>query len=161
MQSTGLFDAFGTEIFEGDIVTKNQGETFGIVRYGICDGILCFYIEQNYEGSELTYPIRTNFSRYYKVAGNIYENAKLVGLELQVKGTYDKGNERWYIDTDEATVEAMNSFLKEHDLNVFESWLGYLEDGMSSEALAFVDLLQTMEDEIELADGSKIKLVEG
>ena len=82
-------------------------------------------------------------------------------MELLVKGTYDKGNERWYIDTDEATVEAMNSFLKEHDLDVFESWLGYLEDGMSSEALAFVDLLQTMEDEIELADGSKIKLVEG
>ena len=160
MSSTGLFDAFGTEIFEGDIVTKNQGETFGIVRYGICDGILCFYIEQNYEGSELTYPINPNHSRYYKVVGNIYENAKLVGLELQVKGTYDKKNERWYIDTDEATVEAMNSFLKEHDLDVFESWLGYLE-GMSSEALAFVELLQTTEDEIELADGSKIKLVEG
>lgn len=44
---------------------------------------------------------------------------------------------------------------------MFESWLGCLEDGMSSEALAFVDLLQTTEDEIELADGSKIKLVEG
>ena len=161
MQSTGLFDAFGTEIFEGDIVTKNQGETFGIVRYGICQSSLCFYVEQNYKGSELTYPINPNRSRYYKVVGNIYENAKLVGLELQVKGTYDKGNERWYIDTDEATVEAMNSFLKEHDIDVFESWLGYLEGGMSSEALAFVDLLQTMEDEIELADGSKIKLVEG
>lgn len=64
-------------------------------------------------------------------------------MELVVKGTYDKKNERWYVDTDEATVEAMNSFLEEHDLDVFESWLGYLEDG------------------IELADGSKIKLVEG
>lgn len=82
-------------------------------------------------------------------------------MELVVKGTYDKKSERWYVDTDEATVEAMNSFLEEHDLDVFESWLGYLEDGMSSEALSFVDLLQTMEDEIELADGSKIKLVEG
>ena len=82
-------------------------------------------------------------------------------MELVVKGTYDKKNERWYVDTDEATVEAMNSFLEEHDLDVFEAWLGYLEDGMSNEALAFVDLLQTTEDEIELADGSKIKLVEG
>lgn len=54
----------------------------------------------------------------------------------------------------------MNSFLEEHDFDVFEAWLGYLEDGMSSEALAFVDLLQTTKDEIELADGSKIKLVE-
>lgn len=79
MQSTGLFDAFGTEIFEGDIVTKNQGETFGVIRYGICQSSLCFYVEQNFKGSELTYPINPNFSRYYKVAGNIFENAKLLG----------------------------------------------------------------------------------
>ena len=80
-------------------------------------------------------------------------------MELKVKGSYDKKNERWYVETDETTVEEMNSFLEEHDFDVFEAWLGYLEDGMSSEALAFVDLLQTTKDEIELADGSKIKLV--
>lgn len=81
-------------------------------------------------------------------------------MELKVKGSYDKKNERWYVETDETTVEELNSFLEEHDFDVFEAWLGYLEDGMSSEALAFVDLLQTTKDEIELADGSKIKLVE-
>lgn len=81
-------------------------------------------------------------------------------MELKVKGSYDKKNERWYVETDETTVEEMNSFLEEHDFDVFEAWLGYLEDGMSSEALAFVDLLQTTKDEIELADGSKIKLIE-
>lgn len=81
-------------------------------------------------------------------------------MELKVKGSYDKKNERWYVKTDETTVEEMNSFLEEHDFDVFEAWLGYLEDGMSSEALAFVDLLQTTKDEIELADGSKIKLIE-
>lgn len=81
-------------------------------------------------------------------------------MELKVKGSYDKKNERWYVETDETTVEEMNSFLEEHDFDVFEAWIGYLEDGMSSEALAFVDLLQTTKDEIELADGSKIKLVE-
>ena len=81
-------------------------------------------------------------------------------MELKVKGSYDKKNERWYVETDETTVEEMNSFLEKHDFDVFEAWLGYLEDGMSSEALAFVDLLQTTKDEIELADGSKIKLVE-
>lgn len=81
-------------------------------------------------------------------------------MELKVKGSYDTKNKRWYVETDETTVEEMNSFLEEHDFDVFEAWLGYLEDGMSSEALAFVDLLQTTKDEIELADGSKIKLVE-
>lgn len=79
MRSTGLLDTFGTEIFEGDIITKDEGETFGIVRYGICHSSLCFYVEQNYKGSELTYPINPNFSRYYKVVGNIYENPKLLG----------------------------------------------------------------------------------
>ena len=78
MQSTGLFDAFGTEIFEGDIITKNQGETFGVVRYGICKSSSCFYVEVNYEGSPLTYPINPNFSRYYKVASNIYEKPELL-----------------------------------------------------------------------------------
>ena len=81
-------------------------------------------------------------------------------MELKVKGSYDKKNERWYVETDETTVEEMNSFLEEHDFDVFEAWLGYLEDGMSGEALAFVDLLQTTKDEIELTDGSKIKLIE-
>lgn len=161
MQSTGLLDKKGVEIFEGDILARNGRETLSIVRRGILYSNLCFYIEEEYNGVKSFEPFNPHLTHFYTVVGNIYENAKLVGLELQVKGTYDKGNERWYIDTDEATVEAMNSFLKEHDLDVFESWLGYLEDGMSSEALAFVDLLQTMEDEIELADGSKIKLVEG
>ena len=78
MQSTGLFDAFGTEIFEEDIITKNEGEIFGVVRYGICHSSLCFYVEVNYKGSELTYPINPNFSRFYKVAGNIYKNPELL-----------------------------------------------------------------------------------
>ena len=90
MQSTGLFDAFGTEIFEGDIITKNQGETFGVVRYGICKSSLCFYVEVdyeevNYEGSPLTYPINPNFSRYYKVASNIYEKPELLERKGEIK----------------------------------------------------------------------------
>lgn len=79
MRSTGLLDAFGTEIFEGDIFARNQGETFGVVRYGICRSSLCFYVEQNYKGRELTYPINPNFSRHYKVVGNIHENPELLG----------------------------------------------------------------------------------
>ena len=164
MHSTGLFDKKGVEVFEGDVISTYT-DNLVIQR----DNLLGFYVEfgkkRNYFAETVDIEYLGLFAKDFGVAveviGNIYENADLLGMELQVKGTYDKKNERWYIDTDEATVEAMNSFLKEHDLDVFESWLGYLEDGMSSEALAFVDLLQTMEDEIELADGSKIKLVEG
>jgi len=159
MQSTGLFDKKGAEIFEGDIIADldESGDELVYLYVIYKDGkFMAVENEKHGYSADLI-----DCTTYHSVVGNIYENADLLGMELQVKGTYDKKNERWYVDTDEATVEAMNSFLEEHDLDVFESWLGYLEDGMSSEALAFIDLLQTTEDEIELADGSKIKLVEG
>lgn len=176
MQSTGLFDKKGVEIFEGDVISTYT-DNLVIKR----DNLLGFYVEyaevdekRNYFAETVDIEYLDLFAKDFGVAvevlGNIYENADLLGkeesdketvAELVVKGVFDKKSERWYVDTDETTVEAMNNFLEEHDLDVFESWLGYLEDGMSSEALAFVDLLQTTEDEIELADGSKIKLVEG
>lgn len=168
MSSTGLFDKKGVEIFEGDILADldESGDELVYLYVIYKDGK--FMAVENEEHGYTADLI--DCTTYHSVVGNIYENADLLGkeesdketvAELQVKGAFDKKNERWYIDTDEATVEAMNSFLKEHDLDVFESWLGYLEGGMSDESLAFINILQTIENEIELADGSKIKLVEG
>ena len=168
MSSTGLFDKKGAEIFEGDILADLDENGNELVYLYVIYKDGKFMAVENEEHGYTADLI--DCTTYHSVVGNIYENADLLSkeerdketvAELQVKGTYDKGNERWYIDTDETTVEAMNSFLKEHDLDVFESWLGYLEGGMSDESLAFINILQTMEDEIELADGSKIKLVEG
>lgn len=176
MQSTGLFDKKGVEIFEGDVISTYT-DNLVIKR----DNLLGFYVEyaevdekRNYFAETVDVEYLDLFAKDFGVAvevlGNIYENADLLGkeesdketvAELVVKGVFDKKSERWYVDTDEATVEAMNSFLEEHDLDVFESWLGYLEGGMSDESLAFINILQTIKDEIELADGSKIKLVEG
>lgn len=179
MISTGLFDKKGVEIFEGDIISTYT-DNLVIKR----DNLLGFYVEyaeyvevdekRNYFAETVDIEYLDLFAKDFGVAvevlGNIYENADLLGeeesdketvAELIVKGVFDKKSERWYVDTDEATVEAMNSFLKEHDLDVFESWLGYLEGGMNDESLAFINILQTIENEIELADGSKIKLVEG
>ena len=81
-------------------------------------------------------------------------------MELEIEAGYD--GSQWYIDTDnEETVEKMNDFLRERDADVFEAWLGYLEGGMSDELFAFINILQTIENgEINLYDGSKIKLVE-
>lgn len=171
MHSTGLFDKNGKEIFEGDILKSEQRDLI-VVK-------LRQYAFTGLHGTKIQFLgyniiLKEGYKKMKiierEIIGNIYENADLLSkedngkdtvAELIVKGTYDKKSERWYVDTDEATVETMNSFLKEHDLDVFESWLGYLEGGMSDESLAFVNILQTMEDEIELADGSKIKLVEG
>lgn len=168
MSSTGLFDKKGVEIFEGDILADldKSGDELVYLYVIYKDGK--FMAVENEEHGYTADLI--DCTTYHSVVGNIYENADLLGkeesdketvAELQVKGAFEKKSERWYIDTDEATVEAMNSFLKEHDLDVFESWLGYLEGGMSDESLAFINILQTIENEIELVDGSKIKLVEG
>lgn len=169
MRATGLFDKKGAEIFEGDILAylDESGDELVYLYVIYKDGK--FMAVENEEHGYTADLI--DCTTYHSVVGNIYENADLLGkeesdkgtiAELLVKGTYDKESECWYIDTDEATVEAMNSFLEEHDLDVFESWLGYLEGGMSDESLAFINLLQTIENgEINLYDGSKIKLVEG
>lgn len=169
MSSTGLFDKKGVEIFEGDILADldKSGDELVYLYVIYKDGK--FMAVENEEHGYTADLI--DCTTYHSIVGNIYENADLLGkeesdketvAELQVKGAFDKKSERWYIDTDEATVEAMNSFLKEHDLDVFESWLGYLEGGMSDESLAFINILQTIENgEINLYDGSKIKLVEG
>lgn len=168
MSSTGLFDKKGVEIFEGDILADldKSGDELVYLYVIYKDGK--FMAVENEEHGYTADLI--DCTTYHSIVGNIYENADLLGkeesdketvAELQVKGAFDKKSERWYIDTDEATVEAMNSFLKEYDLDVFESWLGYLEGGMSDESLAFINILQTIENEIELVDGSKIKLVEG
>lgn len=171
MHSTGLFDKNGKEIFEGDILKSEQRDLIVVkLRQYAFTGLHGTKIQFLGYNIILKEGYKKMKTIEREIIGNIYENADLLSkedngkdtvAELIVKGTYDKKSERWYVDTDEATVEAMNSFLEEHDFDVFESWLGYLEDGMSSEALAFIDLLQTTEDEIELADGSKIKLVEG
>ena len=169
MSSTGLFDKKGVEIFEGDILADldKSGDELVYLYVIYKDGK--FMAVENEEHGYTADLI--DCTTYHSVVGNIYENADLLGkeesdketvAELVVKGAFDKKSERWYVDTDEATVEAMNSFLKEHDLDVFESWLGYLEGGMSDESLAFINILQTIENgEINLYDGSKIKLVEG
>lgn len=168
MSSTGLFDKKGVEIFEGDILADldKSGDELVYLYVIYKDGK--FMAVENEEHGYTADLI--DCTTYHSVVGNIYENADLLGkeesdketvAELVVKGVFDKKSDRWYVDTDEATVEAMNSFLKEHDLDVFESWLGYLEGGMNDESLAFINILQTIEDEIELANGSKIKLEEG
>lgn len=173
MCSTGLFDKKGVEIFEGDILEiEDEGEVIGNAKLTWDNEQAVFMIEAiSIDDIAPFHEIVSDAYYSYTVVVNIYENADLLGkeesdketiTELLVKGTYDKKSERWYIDTDEATVEEMNSFLKEHDLDVFESWLGYLEGGMSDESLAFINILQTIENgEINLYDGSKIKLVEG
>ena len=78
MQSTGLVDKEGTEVFEGDILHHQiQTEYTFIVKYDK-DNARWYG-----DGLSRTYRIdlMKHFMQYYKIIGNIYENPELLEEE--------------------------------------------------------------------------------
>ena len=78
MQSTGLKDKEGTEVFEGDILHHQiQTEYTFIVKYDKDKG------RWYGDGLSRTYriDITKEFLPYYKIIGNIYENPELLEVE--------------------------------------------------------------------------------
>ena len=74
MQSTGLVDKEGTEVFEGDILRHQiQAEYTFIVKYDKDKG------RWYGDGLSRTYQIdiTKDFLKFYKVIGNIYENPEV------------------------------------------------------------------------------------
>lgn len=87
MQSTGLFDRNGKEIFEGDIVKRNGikrpevvrfGEWINVDSLGYKEQYIGFYFESEHEGQEWLYSVEPQFNNLYKIIGNIYENPELL-----------------------------------------------------------------------------------
>ena len=81
MQSTGLVDKEGTEVFEGDILHHQiQTEYTFIVKYDKDKG------RWYGDGLSRTYriDITKEFLQYYKIIGNVYENKELL-KEMEVQ----------------------------------------------------------------------------
>jgi len=75
MQSTGLEDKNGKEIYEGDIVEPKTGKYKGHkLEVTYCPVELCFYA-QFYSGSAR---LRVTAKKKFEVIGNIYENPNLL-----------------------------------------------------------------------------------
>lgn len=73
-QFTGLFDHYGKEIYEGDIL-KFYSDEEGFIEVRFVRGIFAFLLNGNLD-DEL--PINAPTQRWAEVIGNIYDNPKLV-----------------------------------------------------------------------------------
>jgi hypothetical protein len=77
---------------------------------------------------------------------------------LTVPAKYN--GQRWYIEMEEETINAIDTMLELHDQSLHQEWLGYKEGGMSSEGFAFQERLETLDGMIGLEDGSELVLSE-
>lgn len=87
MQSTGLKDKNGVEIFEGDVVARNDrfpsvvkfGRWVYEEDFGAKVRNVGFYIDSSYTDEEWLQSIDyEDISKNYEVIGNIYENLELL-----------------------------------------------------------------------------------
>ncbi len=86
MQSTGLKDKNGVEIFEGDVVLFSVSDGFdhlvdekAIVQSSECQsGLICKLVDLDLEYRIYYDPV---FHTDYEVIGNIYENKELLEVE--------------------------------------------------------------------------------
>lgn len=82
MQSTGLIDKNGKELFENDVIRDSDGFE-GIVQYDESYGMYGIaYLPTLSNGIDMTFEeLKDNFRNKFEVIGNIYENPELVEEE--------------------------------------------------------------------------------
>ncbi len=79
MQSTGLFDEYGKEIFDGDILHTPDNE---LAKVFWNDDLAGWFVDFLYEIAELSEVADLQSSRSIcKIIGNIYENLELLERE--------------------------------------------------------------------------------
>ncbi|KPJ21807.1 hypothetical protein AKK44_07980 [Streptococcus phocae] len=80
MQSTGLFDKDGIEIFEGDIVNAYDIETNDFEEFKITSltGVVTYHKNAFALEKENVFNDLWVCAEHYKVIGNIYENPDLI-----------------------------------------------------------------------------------
>ena len=78
MQSTGLFDINGVEIWEGDVVRFHTPQLTTIGGVVFDKNEACFKVRNDFGGHWVT----VFHARYFEVIGNVYEHNHLLNPEL-------------------------------------------------------------------------------
>ncbi|MET1103367.1 YopX family protein [Enterococcus faecium] len=84
MQSTGLKDKNGVEIFEGDVVSVSVRNGFDYLDNKVCivknsinySGLVCATVDEDLEYQIFNTELFEEYT--YEVTGNIYENSELL-----------------------------------------------------------------------------------
>ncbi|MFP3768586.1 YopX family protein [Enterococcus faecium] len=87
MQSTGLKDKNGVEIFEGDVVSVSVRNGFDYLDNKVCivknsidySGLVCATVDEDLEYQIFNTELFEEYT--YEVIGNIYENPELLEVE--------------------------------------------------------------------------------
>ncbi|MCF4964644.1 hypothetical protein H8S88_04725 [Streptococcus sp. GS001] len=84
MQSTGLFDKNGKEIFEGDVIAIEVDDTETPINARVFQnskiGVLMFHVFEDNEDVPMVELLEDN-SVAFEIIGNIYENPELLEVE--------------------------------------------------------------------------------
>ena len=79
MQSTGLFDKNGKEIFEGDILAvETDDETLNVNVFWDEEHALFMFESKQYNEKEALAELLEDYSYPFEIIGNIYENPELL-----------------------------------------------------------------------------------
>lgn len=89
MQSTGLKDKNGVEIFEGDVVSVSVRNGFDYLDNKVCivknsidySGLVCSTVDEDLEYQIFNTELFEEYT--YEVIGNIYENSELLEEEMR------------------------------------------------------------------------------
>lgn len=130
MQSTGLKDKNGVEIFEGDVVLVSVQNGFDYLDNKVCivknsidySGLVCATVDEDLEYRIFNTELFEEYT--YEVIGNIYENSELLGTMPKIFAIKADSDDQGWMDSFNGWNDSnysLNQKIDEKEAEVLES----------------------------------------